>query len=374
MQFKLRSLITQIVRRRLLPRALRIGGALALVVAFSAAASAYTLVMRSGRRIEIPSSFIVTSRTLTYEAAPGINVTLMMTGVDIAATERANGEPSGSLLRRATIASSATVPAPSSATVAAPQARRTLTNRDLETIQRARLQSEAAYERRRIELGLPSLDEVRRRNLEESARAREQLRQSERDEEQAESYWRNRSSSLRAEMAALNAEINFLHNRIAEEQDYFATPFTSVTTTGPSFGAFPSRTFGAVPSRPYGAFPQPLLSGHIGVVHPANAGGLQAGGRIGFGGRHPARSHLSVRAGIGAPLVAPPVIVGQSIFAPPLAAYSAGPFPNYYPSYERSALTLRLRELETTRAGLQARWRLLEDEARRAGALPGWLR
>jgi hypothetical protein len=41
---------------------------------------------------------------------------------------------------------------------------------------------------------------------------------------------------------------------------------------------------------------------------------------------------------------------------------------------DRETLTRRLRELELERAGLQARWRLLEDEARRAGASPGWLR
>ncbi|MCA1850460.1 MAG: hypothetical protein LC672_05295, partial [Acidobacteria bacterium] len=43
-------------------------------------------------------------------------------------------------------------------------------------------------------------------------------------------------------------------------------------------------------------------------------------------------------------------------------------------SYDRSVLAARLYEAEAERAALQARWRLLEEEARRAGALPGWLR
>jgi hypothetical protein len=366
MQFKLKRFLPPTVNRRLRRRALRLCATLALVALLASAASAYTLVMRSGRRIEIPPTFIVTSRTLTYEAAPGINVTLMITGVDIAATERANNEPAGSLLRRAQATPNTNAPAAQSAAAPTTQARRTLTNRDLEARQRARLQSEADYERRRVELGLPSLEEVRRRNSEEAARAREQLQQSERDEAQAESYWRSRSSSLRAEMAALDAEINYLRVRINEDQDFVTTPFTSVTTIGPAFGSFPSR--------PFGAFPQPLLGGHIGVVHPAGAGGLQVAGRIGFGGGL-GRSHPSFRGRAGVPLVAPPVIVGQSVFGPPLATYSAGPFSNYYyPSYEREVLFARLRELEATRAGLQTRWRLLEDEARRAGAMPGWLR
>jgi hypothetical protein len=101
---------------------------------------------------------------------------------------------------------------------------------------------------------------------------------------------------------------------------------------------------------------------------------LQVRGQFGFG-NGASRFQGRLRAGFGgAPLVAPPIIVGQGVFGSPLAAYSAGPFPNYYPSYERAALVARLRETEATRAGLQARWRLLEDEARRAGALPGWLR
>ncbi len=343
-------------------RALRLSAALALALLLNATAAAYTIVMRGGRRIEIPSTFIVTSQTLTYEAAPGINVTLMMTGIDIAATERANNEAAGSLLLRAQASSPVTPIANRDASRAAAQTRRTLTNKDLEASRRARQQSEAAYERRRIELGLPSLDEARRRTLEEAERAREQLQQSEREEAQAENYWRERATSLRAEIAALDAEINYLRVRLAEEPDYINAPYTSVTTVVPSFR-----------SRPFHTFPRPVLTGNPGFIHAVNSG-FQVVGRVGVGGGL-TRSRVLLNARPGAPLIAPPVIVGQGIFAPPLAAYSAGPFSNYYyPSYERSALIARLREVEAARAGLQARWRLLEDEARRAGALPGWLR
>ena len=41
---------------------------------------------------------------------------------------------------------------------------------------------------------------------------------------------------------------------------------------------------------------------------------------------------------------------------------------------ERSALVTRFNELGAARAGLNARWRELEEEARRAGAPPGRLR
>jgi hypothetical protein len=340
---------------------LRLSAALALCLLLNATAAAYTIVMRGGRRIEIPSTFIVTSQTLTYEAAPGINITLMMTGIDIAATERANNEPAGSLLLRARTAATAAPVANRGAVPVAAQTRRTLTNKDLEGSRRARQQSEAAYERRRIELGLPSLDEARHRNREEAERAREQLQQDERAEAQAENYWRERATTLRAEIAAFDAEINYLRLRLAEEPDYINAPYTSVTTIVPSFR-----------SRPFHAFPRPVLTGNPGFIHAVN-NGLQVTGRVGFGGGL-TRSRVLLNARAGAPLVAPPFIVGQGVFVPPLAAYSAGPFSDYYPSYERSATIARLREVEAARAGLQARWRLLEDEARRAGALPGWLR
>jgi hypothetical protein len=43
-------------------------------------------------------------------------------------------------------------------------------------------------------------------------------------------------------------------------------------------------------------------------------------------------------------------------------------------TYERSALATRFNELAGIKAGLNARWRELENEARRAGVPPGWLR
>jgi hypothetical protein len=362
MLFRLKRVLRQSARGRFAARALRFSVALALSALLPATACAYTIIMRGGRRIEIPSTFIVTTKTLTYEAAPGINITLMMTGVDIIATERANNEPAGSLLSRAPRPAPATPPAPnSSAAKLSPQARRTLTNKDLEASQRARQQSEVDYERRRIELGLPSLDEVRRRNAEEAQRARRELQQSEREEAQAEGYWRARAGALRSEMAALDAEINYLRASLAEGEEYIAAPFTSVTTVIPSFS-----------SRPFRTFPPTILTGNPGFIHAANSG-LQVRGQIGFG-NGASRAQVRLRAGFGAPLVAPPLVVGQGVFVSPLTAYSTGPFPNYYPSYERAALIARLRETEATRAGLQARWRLLEDEARRSGALPGWLR
>lgn len=194
--------------------ALRLTCALALTLVLSVAASAYTIVMRDGRRIEIPASFTVTPTTLTYEAAPGINVTIKIVSIDIAATENANGEPGGSLLKRAAQQELKDGNVNSQAQTS--RARHTLTNRDLEASRRVRQESEAAYERRRVELGLPSREEMRRRMDEEDRRMRELARQSAEAEAQAEAYWRVRATGLQTEIVALKAESDYLRARLTE--------------------------------------------------------------------------------------------------------------------------------------------------------------
>jgi hypothetical protein len=141
-----------------LPSANHFIKAAALVLLLSVAASAYTVVLRSGRRIEIPASFTVTKLTLTYESAPGINITLLMATIDVQATERANNEPAGALLKRAE--QQAVI---KTASRQARTPRRELTKQDIEKGREARQRSEQEYERRRVELGLPSLEEMRRR-------------------------------------------------------------------------------------------------------------------------------------------------------------------------------------------------------------------
>src|SRR5688572_15496834 len=115
---------------------------------FVVVANAYTVVMRSGRRVEIPSRFLVTTATLTYEVSDGIQITIPMISIDIPATEKANQEAPGSLLARV---KQERMPSPGSADKQAVEARRTITNRDLESSMRRRQASESAYEVKRKE-------------------------------------------------------------------------------------------------------------------------------------------------------------------------------------------------------------------------------
>lgn len=200
----------------------------ALVLVFGAAsANAYTIVMRDGRKVRIPDRFTVTSSTLTYEAGNDIQVTIQLNTVDIAATERANGEAKGAFLLRANTPQPAVESVPPVQRV---RAARSITNADLETYRRARVQGEQDYERSRKELGLPSMEERRReaaaiqdRTLEQARKMREQ------QEREQEAYWRNRAELFRID--ANGAQIDYARHGFV---DY---PWAS-------FGAFDGFGFG----------------------------------------------------------------------------------------------------------------------------------
>lgn len=348
-----------------------------LVVLVAASVSAYTIVMRDGRRLEIPSRFVVTPSTLTYEVQAGIQITLQMSTIDVAATEKANNEPNGAFLRRAQLQS----PSSEQSRVSALPARKTITNRDLESATRRRIASEQAYEKRAKELGLPPLDESRKQAAAASAMAQSELHEHLAVEKQLEEYWRGRANDLRTEMVALDAEIRYIRTRL-EEVSYpgWGGSFATATSIIPfiSFGNVGRGSFGNVGRGRH--FP-----GHGGQrpgVFVAPRGiGPQLSGRVGFGGgatrgrvfinpvgRSPFghRSHVGGfggthrSLGVGIGIVPNVTVVGAS------AAYDY--------SYERSELITRFNDLAAARAGLNARWRELEEEARRAGVAPGWLR
>lgn len=347
-----------------------------LLLMFIVSANAYTIVMKGGRRIEIPSRFIVTATTLTYEAGPGIQITLAMAAIDIPASEKANNEAPGSLLRRLQQVETEAVPKQSLATDGASSpTRRTITNRDLEAATRRRRESELAYEKRRQELGLPSLAESRRLAAVESELLARELKEKRLDERESEDYWRARASALRTELAALDAEINYIRGRLEE------VPFDT------SIGSF--SAFSGVPFIPFGSFGNfgrsfGNFDGNFGgsnffsrginrrpgiFVAPGRA--PQITGRIGFGGGARRGQVFLNRRGFGH---SRSIGYGSPNLEFPNVAVLGSTFPGYDFSYERSELITRFNELDTARAGLKARWRELEEEARRAGVPPGWLR
>jgi hypothetical protein len=349
-------------------RAGRILSIALLMVLFVVTANAYTIVMRSGRRVEIPSRFVVTRNTLIYEVGQGVQVSLQMTAIDIPATERANNEQPGSLLRRAQLPDEPSIASTVNATQVS-SAKRTITNRDLDATSRRRRDSERAYDQRIKELGLPSLAESRAQAAAESEEIGLELERMRMTEEESEAYWRSRASALRTEMAELDAEINYLRATIDEmpppsgSSGSFSTFSTVVPFT--SFGNFGGRRH--FPG--YGRNRASVYSARTGV-DPQLSGRQRfgRGRRQGFISPPPFGQRRSIWIGD------PTFGVGSPYGVFPNAPVFGSSFPAYDNSYERSALIIRLNELAAARAGLNATWRELEDQARRAGAPPGWLR
>ncbi len=323
--------------------------------------NAYTVVMRGGRQVEVPSQFVLTASTLTYEVSPGVQVTLLTAAIDIAATEKANNEAPGTFMKRVQIG----LPQPQVTKKSPLPPRPTITNRDLETSARRRRESELAYEDRRKELGLPSVEESRRQAAAEADAIQIELEQRRVAAQESESYWRERAAALRTEMAAVDAQLAYVRSQLEagpmvnDWSGGWSNLFFS--TGGVSFGSFGRGSFGNSGGFSHGPRHRPNI-----FVAP-NSGARVRGGVVfgggasrgrGFGNPgsvRPARGHFPRSGGFGNVVV------------------SGLGFPNDH-WYERSELITRFNELGATRAGLNARWRELEDEARRAGVSPGWLR
>jgi hypothetical protein len=302
----------------------------AAVLIFAATASAYTLVFRGGQRIEIPDDFTLTRTTLTFEISPGFNRTILLTLIDVAATERANRESPGTFLKRR----EATSPAPAVVNEPAPRAVRTLTNTDLAGARQRRIESEQAYEARRKQLGLPTVAETRQRQDEESAAFRAQLRESSAARLSEERYWRDRARALRTEIAMVDTQINYVRGRINEVAQ-------SQTTQGwitDVYPIWPRGRRGGYPNRPNGGYwpARPPYGGGLPNIFGYPGYGLPGYGYPGYG-------------------------------------YPPGPFDNFDRSGERSDLTYRLDDLVVKRAALLVQWRTLEDEARDARVPQVWL-
>ncbi len=194
---------------------------LATLLLLAGIASAYTVVMRNGRHVEIGREFAVSKTTLTYEVTPGIQITMLLATIDIAATERANNETPGSLMARATEQKQFSKSTENLGVVRETKPLRTLTNRELEPFARVRLESERAYEQRLKELGLPPLAVLRAQAAAESERFWQEMA---RKREEAEAN--ERAVELQAQLAGLSAQLNYVQARIGELSSVSSGDFT----------------------------------------------------------------------------------------------------------------------------------------------------
>ncbi|MGH9971436.1 MAG: hypothetical protein ACREBG_27080 [Pyrinomonadaceae bacterium] len=277
--------------RKLMLVSVRLLAAACLLVVFTVAASAYTIVMRGGRRVQIPAQFSVTKTTLTYQVTPDIQVTLQMAAIDVPATEAANGEPTGSLVRRAL---SPPVPqTPTAETAAALRkqpAQRSVTNRDLESHARIRLESEQKYEQRLKDQGLPPLAVLRAQAAADADRFWQEL-----ERKRAEAEANERAAQLQAQLAALSAQLNSLQLQSNQLSAVAPAAFT-VFDGFPGFGSFGrSRVnpalfgvpFGVPIGGGFGTFHVPFFNSHFPGFRRSVfvAPGTHIRGRVHFGGR-----------------------------------------------------------------------------------------
>lgn len=304
-----------------------------LLVVMASAASAYTLVMRNGRHVDIPDDFTISNSSLTYEVSSGIQVTIQLAGVDIPATERANGQARGSFFQKASAAQT-----PNPDPVQQPRsAGRSITNKDLEGYRQRRVQSEVAYEKRRQQLGLPSLEAYRTEAAAIQDATRQQLLNRRAENQNTEDYWRGRARDLRTEIASNQAQIDYVRGRLEE---------------------MPSpNSFNSYGTNPFGVFGGPMST------YPYQT----------------STSTIYSTSGISIARTPFPGVYNDRRYRRGGWPYGRGnmvvlPSQSYDYSYERAELSNRLSDLEMQRAGLGVRWREFEEEARRAGVYPGWLR
>lgn len=331
-----------------------------VITGFATVVSAYTLVLRSGRQVEIPNDFVVNGSTLTYEIASGMQVSVQLAAIDINATDRANKEVAGSFSKRAarsiSRANTLSTALDQSEIARQREGKRVITNNDLASYARRRIESEKAYNLTRHESGLPSIEQTRQQREEQASKAREELRKSIAEQQAIENYWRERASSLRAEMDDVEVQIQYLQNRLNQIPGPLVLgaapvifPVAGITTSTIAPSLRPQRL-----PRPM-VFSAPRLGPQMGGG--PNFGGTRFRGRVVFNQNpfHRGRDR-------GLPSFLPFAVVG------------GWPYQSYNYAYDALGILSQLDQLKLERARLQARWRELEDDARRAGAYPGWLR
>ena len=353
---------------------LKSGSVVVLICAFAVVAGAYTLVFRNGNRMEIPDEFTVTRTTLTYEISPGFQKTILVSLIDISATERANKEPWGSFFKRSQIAQQrAQAQQTLRPSEPATPATRTVTNSDLAAIRQRRLESEQAYEKRRLQLGLPTVAETRLRQQEEERIFRSELRDRAAANSREESYWRGRARELRTEIATVDNQLNYVRARLTEinESSRVTGSVTQVYPNWPNYDPWSrNRRWGrrdrrqttppifGPPQYPYGypnGYPGQNPYGYPGGQYPNTYPPGQ--NPYGYPNQNP----------YGYPNQAPYGYPNQNPYSYPTSPYDADK------SMQHADLTRRLDDLLMRRAGLVAQWRALEDEARDARVPQIWL-
>ncbi|HEX8287085.1 MAG TPA: hypothetical protein VF556_03770 [Pyrinomonadaceae bacterium] len=248
------------------------------------------------------------------------------------------------------------------------RATKTVTNADLEKYRQKRLQSEREYRDNYEKLGFPSPEELQRQR-EQSRAANEQAIVRQREKRlQNESDYTEQADVLRAEIASVEAQINYVRSLFPANQpptSYFTggvAPFgyarggqSNSVWRGDATGRvfFGGRVYTPNPRSVYGSVqPFPLNENFYGRNQIRNGSGIRVNIGVGNG-------RLRSRYGN----------YGNYRYdyrRQPVFGYYAPVIADRY-DYTQDELVNQLRLLEQQRAGLYAEWRLLQEKAKRAG-------
>jgi hypothetical protein len=226
------------------------------------AANAYTLVLRSGRRVTVSDKFKVTPTAITYEASPGYWVTVWLSNIDIDATEKANSEPAGSfngrIERQPQESPAAPARVPEGAQAGRGASRKVVTNKELESTRLAREAHEAEYERTRRERGMPSKQEIRQRVEEQDRWLSEwaQRMQEERMEGELE--------SLKSEIVGVRQQLSEMGLGLSQQGATYAPAYAPLNYY-PYFYAPPAQLITVLPSAHRGRYGRGRIGRHLHV-------------------------------------------------------------------------------------------------------------
>ncbi len=250
---------------------------------------------------------------------------------------------------------------------------KTVTNADLEKFRQKRVQAETEYRKNYEKLGFPSPEEQAREREQSRFEAEETIARRREQRMENEGDFSAQAAGLRREIAAVEAQISYVASLFPVNQSptsYYTggvAPFgysrygraNSIwrgDNTGRVFfgGSFRSRAgFGnARPSAP-----------QIQNFYRANNLNNRRGGIYGRNTR-PIRNGAGISIGIGGGFGN--INNGQFYGYAPTYGYYIPVVVDRYDYTQDEAVT-ELRRLEQQRAGLYAKWRLLQDEAKKAG-------
>lgn len=226
------------LRRISFARLFRAGLATLFFFMLPAAADAYTLVLRSGRLVSVSDKYKVTSTAFTYEASPGYWVTVWLSNIDIAATERANSEPLGSFIQKIKREPEGALGAPphmpQSSKAGRGAERKVVTNKDLEPARVTREAQEEEYERTRRGRGMPSRQELRQRIEEQDRWLSEWAQRMQEERREAE------LEALKSELLNVRLQLDELSMSLSQ-QEASGAPAPALSYYYPYFYAQPPQ-------------------------------------------------------------------------------------------------------------------------------------